>query len=73
MLSMNWQGNEREARGVNFLRFQLANSIANGHVAMRVERDERAWLDRAIEKGRREIWRELWKAYAEFIRERRAA
>ena len=58
---------------MNFLRLQLANSIANGRMAMRIEQDEREWLERAIEKGRREIWRELWKAYEELTRERRAA
>jgi hypothetical protein len=58
---------------MNFLRIQLDNSIANGRIAMRNERDERDWLKQAIEKGRREIWRELWKAYAELTRERRAA
>jgi hypothetical protein len=54
---------------MNFLRLQLDNAIANARIAMRIERDERDWLKQAIEKGRCE----LWKAYAEFIRERRAA
>jgi hypothetical protein len=58
---------------VNFLRIQLDTAIITGRIAMRIEQDKRDWLKQAIEKGRREIWRELWKAYAEFIRERRAA
>ena len=40
---------------MNFLRLQLDNAIANGRIAMRIERDERDWLKQAIEKGRREL------------------
>jgi hypothetical protein len=58
---------------VNLLKLNLDSAIAVGRMAMRIERDERDWLKQAIEKGRREIWCELWKAYAEFSRERRAA
>ena len=40
---------------MNFLRLQLNNAIANGRIAMRIERDERDQLKQAIEKGKR-MW-----------------
>jgi hypothetical protein len=40
---------------VNFLRLQLDNAIANGRIAMRIERDKRDWLKQVVEKGRQEL------------------
>ena len=40
---------------MNLLQLQLDNAIANGRMAMRVERDKRDWLEQAIDKGHREL------------------
>lgn len=40
---------------MNLEEVQVSNAIASGHMALRVARDERDWLIRAIREGRKAL------------------